>query len=84
MILPGPGNNNAYLYLQSDDAEFSDVTLHYEQAGAWKTMHDDAFPFEFTVPVNSADAKFTFYFEGTTVDGNVIRSKEEVLQREDG
>lgn len=83
MILPGPDANNAYLYLQSDDAEFSAVTLHYEQAGAWKTMYDDAFPFEFTVPLNSADATFTFYFEGTTLDGNVIQSKQEALHRED-
>lgn len=82
MILPGLDNNNAYLYLQSDEAEISAVILHYEQAGAWKTMHDDTFPFEFTVPLNRADAKFKFYFEGITVDGNVIRSKEEVLQRE--
>lgn len=83
MILPSPDNTNAYLYLQSDDAEFSAISLHYEQEGAWKTMHDDAFPFEFTVPLPSADTKFTFYFEGITVDGNVIRSKEEVLRRED-
>ena len=83
MILRGLDNNNAYLYLQSDDAEFSAISLHYEQAGVWKTVHDNAFPFEFTVPLHRADTKFTFYLEGTTVDGNVIRSKEEVLQRED-
>lgn len=83
MILPGVENDRAYLYLQSDDAEFSAVALHYEQAGAWKTMHDDAFPFEFTVPLSGTDATFPFYFEGRTVDGNVIQSKEEVLKRED-
>lgn len=83
MILRGTDNNNAYLYLQSDDAEFSAVVLHYEQAGAWKTMHDAAFPFEFTVPLPGMDATFPFYLEGRTVDGNVIQSKEEVLQRED-
>ena len=83
MILPGPDNTNAYIYLQSDDAEFSAISLHYEQAGIWKIVHGNAFPFEFTVPLHSADTKFTFYLEGTTVDGNVIRSKEEVLRRED-
>ena len=83
MILRGLKNDNAYLYLQSDDAEFSAINLHYEQAGIWKIVDDNAFPFEFTVPLNCADAKFTFYFEGRTVDGKLIRSKEEVLQRED-
>ena len=81
MILPGPDANNAYLYLQSDDAEFSTVTLHYEQAGAWETVRDDAFPFEFTVPLSGAATECRFYFEGVSVDGKAIRSKEEVLQR---
>ena len=83
MILPGLENKTAYLYLQSDDAEFSGVVLHYERAGSWKTIHDNAFPYEFTVPLHSADTKFTFYFEGTTVDRKVTRSKEEVLQHGD-
>jgi len=81
MILPGVENDRAYLYLQSDDSEFRAITLHYEQSGSWNTVHDDAFPYEFTVPLDSASAKFQFYFEGVSVDGKSMRSKEGVLHR---
>ncbi len=81
MILPGIENDRAYLYLQSDDAEFRAITLHYEQSGSWNTIHDDAFPYEFTVPLDSASAKFQFYFEGVSVDGKTLRSEEGVLHR---
>lgn len=81
MILPGVENDRAYIYLQSDDAEFRAITLHYEQSSAWKTIHDDAFPYEFTVPIDSASGEFRFYLEGVSADGNTMRSKEEVLHR---
>ena len=81
MILPGVENDNAYIYLQADDAEFSAITLHYPEAGAWKTIQDDEFPYEFTVPLDAAATEFRFYFEGVSVDGKATRSKEGVLQR---
>lgn len=81
MILPGVENDNAYIYLQSDDAEFSAVTLHHQQAGAWKTIQDEAFPFEFTVPLDDAAKEFRFYCEGVTLDGKAMRSEERVLKR---
>jgi len=84
MILPGVENDNAYLYLQSNDAEFNEVTLHYQQAGAWKTIQDNTFPYEFTVPIEGSATEFSFYFEGVSVDGKVTRSEEEVLQRAKG
>lgn len=81
MILRGAENDNAYIYLQSDDAEFSAITLNYQQAGAWKTIQDDAFPYEFTVPLDGATTEFRFYCEGVSVDGKAMRSEEAVLQR---
>jgi hypothetical protein len=81
MILPGVENDSAYVYLQADDAEFSAITLHYQEAGAWKTIQDDAFPYEFTVPLDGAATEFRFYFEGVSVDGKAMRSEEGVLQR---
>ena len=81
MILPGVENDNAYIYLGSDDAEFSAITLHYQQAGVWKTIQDDAFPYEFTVPLDGAATEFRFYCEGVSVDGKSMRSEEGVLQR---
>ncbi len=81
MILPGVEHDRVYLYLQSDDAEFRAITLHYEQSGSWNTIYDDVFPYEFTVPLDSASAKFQFYFEGLSVDGKSMRSKEGVLHR---
>lgn len=74
MILRGVENDNAYIYLQLDDDAFSAVTLHYEQAGSWKTIHDYAFPYEFTVPLDSTATEFEFYLSGTDVSGNKGRS----------
>lgn len=79
MVLPGVGNDNAYIYLQSDDAKFSVTTLHWAQSGSSGTIHDDAFPYEFTVPLDSAAAEFRFYLEGVSADGKTSRSKEAVL-----
>jgi len=79
MILRGVESDTAYIYLRDDDAVYSEVTLHYESAGAWKTIEDDAFPYEFTVPLKSEDNEFKFYFEGVSVDGKAARSTEEVL-----
>jgi hypothetical protein len=81
MILPGVENDNAYIYLQADDAEFSAITLHYQEAGTWKTIQDEAFPYEFTVPLDAAATEFRFYCEGVSVDGKAMRSEEAVLQR---
>ena len=81
MILPGVEHDRAYLYLQADDAEFRAITLHYEQSGSWNTVHDDAFPYEFTVPLDRASEEFRFYFEGVSVDGKTMRSEEGVLHR---
>lgn len=81
MILPGVENDNAYIYLRSDDAEFRAITLHYQQAGTWKTIQDDAFPYEFTVPLDRVATEFRFYLEGVSVDGKAMRSDEAVLKR---
>jgi hypothetical protein len=81
MILPGADNDNAYIYLQADDAEFSAITLHYQEAGTWKTIQDEAFPYEFTVPLDGAATEFRFYCEGVSVDGKAMRSEEAVLLR---
>jgi len=82
MILPGVENDNAYIYLRSDDTEFRAITLYYQQAGAWTTIQDDAFPYEFTVPLDGAALEFRFYCEGVSVDGKAMRSEEAVLRRE--
>lgn len=81
MILPGVENDNAYIYLRSDDAEFRAITLHYQQAGIWTTVQDDAFPYEFTVPLDDTAMEFRFYCEGVSVNGKVMRSEDEVFQR---
>jgi hypothetical protein len=81
MMLRGDGNDMAYIYLQANDDVFSSISLHYKQAETWNTLLDDAFPYEFTVPISSADNVFQFYFEGVSVDGKTMRSTEEVLRR---
>jgi hypothetical protein len=81
MMLPGLNTDNAYIYLQADDAEFSAVTLRYEQNGSWNTVVDDAYPYEFTVPVDGAAAEFKFVLEGLSVDGKTARSEEERFRR---
>ncbi len=79
MVLPGVEKDNAYIYLQSDDTEFREITLHCGQGGPWGAIHDAAFPYEFTVPLDSAAAEFRFYLEGVSVDGKTVRSTEAVL-----
>lgn len=79
MVLPGVESENAYIYLQADDAEFSEITLHCVQSGSWKAIHDDEFPYEFTVPLDRLAAEFRFYIEGVSFDGKTARSPEAVL-----
>lgn len=78
MILRGIEHDNIYIYLQSDDDEYKTVSLHYESAGVWKTIVDDAFPFEFTVPVTNDATKFEFYLSGTSVADK--KEKSEVVR----
>jgi len=81
MMLPGLNTDNAYIYLQADDAEFSAVTLRCEQNGSSNAVVDDAYPYEFTVPVDDAAAEFKFVLEGLSVDGKTARSEEERFRR---
>lgn len=81
MMLPGLNTDNAYIYLQADDAVFRAVTLHYEQNGSWNTIVDDAYPYEFTVPVDGAAAEFKFFLEGLSVDGKTSQSEEKGFSR---
>ncbi len=81
MMLPGLNTDNAYIYLQADDAEFSAVTLRYEQNGASNAVVDDAYPYEFTVPVDDTAAEFKFVLEGLSLDGKTARSEEERFRR---
>ncbi len=79
----GADLQSVYAYTKANEGVFKKVTFHYANDEKWTAVEKEDYPFEFTVPLNRTDGKFKFYFEGITVDGNVIRSKEEVLQRED-
>ncbi len=80
----GADLQSVYAYTKANEDVFKKVTFHYANDEKWTAVKKEDYPFEFTVPLNRTDGKFKFYFEGITVDGNAIRSKEEVLQREDG
>lgn len=65
----GPELKSAYVYLQANATEVRQATLHYSTGGEWHTMTDDAFPFEFTVPVAADASRFDFKVETISTDG---------------
>jgi hypothetical protein len=77
----GPEQQTAYVYLQADDGEFSDVTLTYADESGTRTLHDDAYPFEFTVKVPPTAAEFRFHLSGRTTDGRTLTSADAKLHR---
>jgi hypothetical protein len=68
----GAGHRWAYVYLQ--ERELKQATLHYSTGGAWQSVTDQAFPFEFSVPVPDAATEFAFKFETTNPAGEKTTS----------
>jgi hypothetical protein len=65
----GPQLQSAYVYLQADGSQFTKATLHYSTGGAWQQITDEAFPFEFSVPLGADVSQFSFKIEAVTPAG---------------
>jgi len=69
---------SAYIYLQDDDSVWSRVSLTYKDAdGGEKTISDQDYPFEFTIPLDRS--KLEFRVEGKSINGPVSKSEWEIL-----
>lgn len=79
----GPAAKTAYVYLEADDSEFRQVSLTPAGSGgaAPQTITDDAYPFEFTVPLAEDATEFSFQLAGATVDGRTVTSEQVSLRK---
>lgn len=77
----GELGKRAYVYLKDDDNVFRDVSLTYwDGKGESRKITDNAYPFEFTVPLGSAQADFRFQLGGKLVNGNSVEGKVVVMK----
>ncbi len=81
IINMGPELTSAYIYLQATGDTFKEVTLKYTCGQQWKEMTDNAYPFEFTVPLTLADSKFEFKLEAVGTNGGKTLSEIAALSK---
>lgn len=74
----GHFGRRAYVYLRDDDSKVVRARLRYRSAKGWRTLTDDAFPFEFSVPRKTGES-FTFSLSVDKVGGGSARGAETVL-----
>lgn len=77
----GKFGRRGYVYLREDDRTVRSATLRFRVgAGRWIETTDDAFPFEFSVPVPAGQA-FTFRLSGQRKDGTRGSASPVILGR---
>jgi hypothetical protein len=73
----GNYDQRAYIYLQDDDSRFSSVTLFYEdEKGSIKSLIDENYPFEFTIPTKGMKKEGSLWFSATNLKGKVEKSEK--------
>lgn len=55
IFLWGKGLKSAYIWLSATEKELRSAKLRYRTKGDWKVMEDNAYPFEFSVPLDDHD-----------------------------
>ena len=71
----GTNLKTAYIFLQADDSKFKNVSISYTNPdGKLESMTDNAYPFEFTLPLMAHQDEFDFQLSGVKVDGSEIVS----------
>ncbi|WP_430813845.1 hypothetical protein [Carboxylicivirga sp. RSCT41] len=75
----GQKTKNLYLYLEDDDDVFKRVQLTIKQDGLSKTLMDDNYPYEFTVPVTADEVEFQLIATG--IKGDVQTSNWKKLNK---
>ncbi|MEX2511592.1 MAG: hypothetical protein WD398_01690 [Cyclobacteriaceae bacterium] len=77
LINLGEYDRRAYIYLQEDDARFSSLTLFYEEEnGSIKSLSDENYPFEFTIPLQGTKGRFSFWFTALDPHGKLEKSEK--------
>lgn len=71
----GNYSNRLYIYLEDDDTKYKKVSLVYTDANEKRiTIGDTAYPYEFTVPLDSKQSKVTFKLSLQQTDGKIQES----------
>lgn len=71
----GENLKSAYVWMEANNEQFSEATLHYAIDGKWKSLHKKGYPYDFTIKIPDTSNKFTYYFEGIRYNGERERSK---------
>ncbi len=78
----GVNTQRVYVYLKNSKRDFQRVALEYDAGAGRTTVADDAFPWEFTVPLDVKANQFTFKISGVRPDGRKRNFPEYTLSRD--
>ncbi len=84
MLSLGQAARTVYIYLENSKRDFQTVDLLYDCGSGTQRLSDDAFPWEFTVPIDAGVEQFTFRIAGITPGGRRELSEPYVLSRASG
>jgi hypothetical protein len=78
----GSGHTNAYVWMAATEAQVSSARLHYRLGDTqWHVIEDKQYPYDFSVPVASAE-KFSYRIEAIpAAGGSPVNSEIIELQR---
>jgi len=75
----GPGAWDAYVWCTASADQARSVTLRYTVGGVTRTIVDEEYPFEFSVPVADPRAVFRYTVDGTTPAGKTFHTSEATI-----
>ena len=82
MLNFGSGYRSFYFHLKNSKRDFRSLRLRYEIDGRLGEATDEAFPWEFTVPLGAGDQSVLFELEATRPDGSVVTYGPSVLVKD--
>lgn len=77
----GPGMRSAYVFLENSKRDYTQVTLRWRAGKESGVLVDQAFPWEFSVPLSDQAKDFRWTLEGTRPDGSLHTSAQGKLAR---
>jgi hypothetical protein len=66
----GPEARTVFAYLEDAKRDFASVEMRYTVAGQTRTLADEAFPWEFTIPLPDGATDFSFDLTASRPDGS--------------
>lgn len=72
-----------HTWLEASGEQLSKATMHYRKngSGEWHQAEDNGFPFEFTLPLSEGERELEFWIEGTSPQGQSLKSEKLVLKK---